>query len=218
VRHGFILDLAARISTRRGAAPPTLTNALALGERGVPLVTLAPALVATELAVRNATVAMAHDVRQGQLVSALAEIHVRGHQCASDTDDAQVIEVDAAAPLTRVLQPSRRGQRTAARLVQPAAGCTQGAPSDPEAAAIWVTFDRLIAMGQHPESHVPMVCSRQPYAGYLHHDNQQEVRDGLCMWELLWRLLLERDNQADAAEAQVAVAERRLGRGVASLG
>jgi len=39
-----------------------------------------------------------------------------------------------------------------------------------------------------------MVCSRQPYAGYLRHDNQQEVRGGLCMWELLWRLLLEHDN------------------------
>ena len=63
-----------------------------------------------------------------------------------------------------------------------------------------------------------MVCSRQPYARYLQHDNQLEVRDGLCMWELLWRLLRERDDQADGAEAQVAFAERRLGRRVVSPG
>jgi len=39
-------------------------------------------------------------------------------------------------------------ERTAARLIESTAGCTQTAPSDPEAAAAGVAFDRLAAMAE----------------------------------------------------------------------
>jgi hypothetical protein len=156
--------LSSRSDPARRPSERALPRALVLRVGRIVRVALAPSRVAAEPAVGDASIAVSYGVRRREFVSADAPLHivVRGRSCA---DDTYVIQVDATPAFARSLQAGGCGQRTATGLVQRSTGYVDCAASHPQAAAARVALDRLATVRQQPQSHPPMLRSRQPYGG-----------------------------------------------------
>lgn len=125
------------VGSARGAAPalcrPEAALALDLPERvcRVEAVALATTLAAAELAVRDAPVAVADDVRGDGRMAPQAVPRTRCGRAGAD--DPQVVEIHAPGDAARGVNAGRRRERPAAGLVQATARGRRGGASGPHA-------------------------------------------------------------------------------------